>query len=76
MSKPPFTPGETAIVDQAMDDVGAELDKLVRDVQFGDAEVGNAQNTANFIAFLHSKHDPSYLAALVVVAARRIGGAS
>jgi hypothetical protein len=76
VSRPPLSPGDVAAADQLMAVMGPELDTLTEAVRTGDEEHGEAQNLANFIAWLSSRYDSSHLAALLVTAARRIRGES
>ena len=71
-----MSPGDLAIGDQLLAAAAEDLDTLAQVVRMGDEKHGEAQNLADFMAYLNSVHSPPYLAALVVVAARRIGGAS
>jgi len=71
--KPPLTPGESAGADQLAATAGDVLDTIVIQVALGDARQGEAQNLADQIAYLARKHDAASLAAIVVVAARRLG---
>jgi len=74
MTGPPLSPGDIAIGDQLLAAAGEELDTLVAAVRAGDEKHGEAQNLADFMAYLGSAHSSPYLAALVVVAVRRIDG--
>lgn len=76
MSTPPLTPGETATADQLPADANAYLDTLIAGIRTGDEAAGEAQNLADFTAYLSSEHAPASLAALLVIAARRIGETS
>jgi len=72
MSKPPLTPGQGAQADQLAATAADEIALLARSVRAGDARRGEAQNLANFIAYLIDLHSAEYLAALVVAAVRQI----
>ena len=72
MSKPPLTAGEIALTDQLLAAVNEDVVSLAKSVRAGDVLRGEAQNTADFIAYLSQKHSPESLAALFVAAVRRI----
>lgn len=72
MSKPPLSPGDTAVADQLAAAANDEVASLAKAVRMGDAVDGEAQNLANFIAYLTRQHPAQYLAALFVVAVRQV----
>jgi len=72
MSKPPLSPGAVALADQMAAGAADEVAILARAVRASDAKHGEAQNLANFIAYLSDLHPAPYLAALVVAAVRQI----
>jgi hypothetical protein len=76
MSKPPLTPAETSQADELMAFARDDLTELTAVIRRGDAEKGVTQNGANFVAYLCERHNPEYLAALVVAAARQLGNPS
>lgn len=67
-----MTPNEIATVDQYQAEAGAVVDILCLAIRKGDELHGEAQGLADNIAFLRSDFSPSFLAAMVVVAVRRI----
>jgi len=72
MSKLPLSPGEGALADQMAAEAADRVAILTQSVRAGDAKHGEAQNLANFIAYLSDLHPAPYLAALVVAAVRQI----
>jgi len=72
MSKPPLSPGQGAQADQLAATAADDIATIVKVVRSGDARNGEAQNLANFIAYLSDLHPAPYLAALVVAAVRQI----
>ena len=76
MTRPPMSPGDIAVGDQLLAFASEDLDVIVTAVRTGDEQFGAARNLGNIMAYLVEEHSQPYLAALVVVAARRIGGGS
>jgi hypothetical protein len=72
MSKPPLTPGTAAAADQLMAYCRDELATLAPAIRAGDEAHGEAQNGANFVAYLTQGNNAPFLAALVIAAIRQL----
>ena len=73
--QPPLTPAEISAADELMAYARDDLAALVRNIRAGNAVKGEAQNGANFTAWLCNRYPSAYLAVLVIAAARQIAAA-